>query len=123
MKIILGEFSVVRFLGRHFDSSYCVASAVVFHFGCLWLVPKNDLLTTVTAILLLVAFSYNIYAMFWSKKTRARARESRKLRIEIARLGKEVPVHIPDEQVLKYLKKKIKIDKKKRKEENELSEV
>ncbi len=119
MKIQMRDLTVVRFLNNHFNSAYLFASAVVFHFGCMFLI-KNEWVLTCTSILLMLAFGYNTYDMFWSKKTRIRARESRKLRIEIARLGKEVPTHIPDKQVLQYLKKKNKIDKKKRKEENEL---
>lgn len=67
-----------------------------------------------------MAFAYNLYDMFWGTKIKAVRRESRNLRIQLARLEKMVPGHIPDVQVLKYLKKKIKINKKKRKEENEL---
>ncbi len=119
MKIQMRDLTVINFLCRHFNSAYLFASAVVFHFGCMS-ISKSEWLSVSTSVLLVAAFGYNTYDMFWSKKTRIRARESRKLRIQLARMEKMVPDHIPDAQALKYLKKKIKINKKKRKEENEL---
>ncbi len=113
MKVQMRDLIVINFLFRHWSSSYTFILTLGIHYGCLHFISKSDWLTFSTAGLMFVAFIYNTYDMCWG--FRDSRREINRIKVEIARLQEKVPVHIPDKQVLKYLKKK------KRKEKYEVS--
>ncbi len=106
MKVRMRDLTVMDYLFKHWSSSYTFTLTLGIHFGCRYFLPKSDLITYFTAGLIFGAFVYNIWDLGWGIRTNRK--EVRKLKIDIARLQKTVPNHIPDKQVLKYLKKKKK---------------
>ncbi len=84
---------------RFFDSSYLMLVVVLIHCA-LWYGFQSPWILCSTASCCLIVLGITVHTTFFGVQAKTR----KELKIQIARLQKTVPEHIPDAQVIKYLK-------------------